>query len=271
MRVEKLIIAIPARLNSLRLPRKVLLDIDGTPMLKRVIDQCKQVKESSDVVVCTDSLEIKTLAETWGVEALITSEACSTGTDRIASVVNTLLSRAWGSRYEQQQLIDQETLKKTVIINVQADQPFVSPFLISDIYNGFNKYNLTSDILTPVYPLKTQDIHNPNLVKVVIAANGDALYFSRSAIPHVRGEEPATWQKFTKYYGHIGIYGFRASFLSTISQIPFSNLSKIEKLEQLRFLDSGIVIKTLQTPHEVESIDTCEDLREVISKMQKTQ
>ena len=267
MSVDKLIIAVPARLDSLRLPRKVLIDIAGEPMLKRVLDRCKLVKESSAVVLCTDSKEIKNLAEEWGVKVLMTSEKCTSGTDRISSVINELISIAWGVKYKKEDIIDHNILQKTVVLNVQADQPFVSPELIKDIYKGFKNYNLKHDILTPVYSLRDKDIHDPNLVKVVVASNGDALYFSRSAIPHIRGKPPSTWSQYAKYFGHIGIYGFRANVLAHWSEIPSSRLEELESLEQLRFLEGGFGIKTLLTNEEVSSIDTYDDLKKVIAKV----
>jgi len=267
MSVEKLVIAVPARLDSLRLPRKVLIDVAGKPMLKRVLDQCKLVKETSAVVLCTDSKEIKDIADDWGVKVLMTSEKCTSGTDRISSVINELISIAWGVRYKKNDLIDQNILQKTVVLNVQADQPFVSPKLINDIYEGFKNPNLKNDILTPVYLLRDKDIHDPNLVKVVLASNGDALYFSRSAIPYIRGQPPSEWIRHSKYYGHVGVYGFRANVLANWSKIPPSSLEELEKLEQLRFLEGGFGIKTLLANEEVSSIDTYDDLKEVISKI----
>ena len=270
MSVEKLIIAVPVRLNSSRLPRKALIDIGGKPMLKRVLDRCKLVKESSAVVLCTDSLEIKNLAEDWGVKVLMTDTKCTSGTDRIASVIEDLISIAWGDNFKKLDKVDHYILQKTVILNVQADQPFVSSELISDIYKGFENYNLKHDILTPIYLLSDKDIHDPNIVKVVVASNGDALYFSRSAIPHVRGRSPSIWSKYSQYYGHIGIYGFRATVLAEWSQIPSSLLEDLEKLEQLRFLEGGFRIKTLLTNEEVSSIDTLDDLNELTAKISRS-
>ena len=267
MSVDKLIIAVPARLDSLRLPRKVLIDIDGEPMLKRVLDQCKLVMESSAVVLCTDSKELKKLAEDWGFKVLMTSEKCTSGTDRISSVVNDLLSIGWGVKYSKNYIINHHVLRKTVILNVQADQPFVSPKLMSNIYNEFKKNNLNHDILTPIYLLRDKNIQDPNLVKVVVASNGDALYFSRSAIPYIRDKPTSEWSRYSKYYGHIGIYGFRANVLAQWREMPSSPLEKIESLEQLRFLEGGFRIKTLLANEEVSSIDTYDDLREVISKI----
>ncbi len=267
MSVDKLIIAVPARLDSLRLPRKVLIDIAGETMLKRVLDRCKLVNESSAVVLCTDSKEIKNLADDWGVKVLMTSQKCTSGTDRISSVINDLVSIAWGVKYKKRDIIDDHVLQKTVILNVQADQPFVSPELISDIYKGFKNSNLKHDILTPIYLLRDKDVQDPNLVKVVVASNGDALYFSRSAIPHIRGQPPSEWSRYSQYYGHIGIYGFRANVLAHWKQIPSSRLEELESLEQLRFLESGFGIKTILANEEVSSIDTYDDFKEVISKM----
>ena len=267
MSEDKLIIAVPARLDSSRLPRKVLIDIAGEPMLKRVLDRCKLVKESSAVVLCTDSKEIKNIAEGWGFKVLMTSKNCTSGTDRISSAINDLISIAWGFKYKERDIIENNFLQKTVILNVQADQPFVSPELISDIYKGFENNNLKHDILTPIYLLRDKDIHDPNLVKVVADSNGYALYFSRSAIPYIRGKHPSEWSRYSKYYGHIGIYGYRANVLAHLSDIPSSRLEKLESLEQLKFLENGFGIKTLIAKEEVSSIDTYDDYKKVISKI----
>ena len=265
MSTNKLIIAVPARLESSRLPRKALIDIAGKPMIERVLNQCKLVKESSNVVLCTDSEEISNLAESWDVEVLVTSKPCSSGSERISFLVNELISLAWG--LEKGTRPNRDILNRTVIINVQGDQPFVSPKLIKQIYDEFNSNNLRDEVITPIYLLKDKDIHDPSIVKVVIDSDGNALYFSRSAIPHIRGEDPAKWKKLFNYYGHIGIYGFRANILADWSNLPISNLEKMERLEQLRLLESGLKIKTTLFSGDVCSIDTYEDLKNVRSRI----
>ena len=115
-------------------------------------------------------------------------------------------------------------------------------------------------IITPIYGLKKEDIHNPNVVKTLISNEGKALYFSRSAIPHVRGVPPSFWHKHYSYWGHVGVYGYKASILSKWDSMPYSELEKLESLEQLRLIDSGFKIDTFQTDSYTISVDTQQQL-----------
>ena len=244
------VVAVPARLESSRLPNKVLADIGGQSMLQRVLKGCSQAQAPAAVVLCTDSQDLRDRAADWGFEALLTSPSCESGSERIASVAEQLVARAGGQA------------SSTLIINVQGDQPFIDPAVIDAMANEFARRSPTPEVLTPVYRMRGDKIHNPNVVKTLLAADGRALYFSRSAIPHVRGVEPAQWPDHAPYWGHVGIYGYRADVLMRWNQLPHSPLEHTEKLEQLRLIEAGIQIGTFPVAEESLSVDTAEQLEQ---------
>ncbi len=244
------VVAVPARLESSRLPGKVLADIGGQPMLQRVLAACSKAQAPTAVVLCTDSQDLCDRAATWGFEALLTSPSCESGSERIASVVNQLVDRGGAAP------------ANTCIINVQGDQPFIDPAVIDTMAAEFTRRTPTPEVLTPVYRMGADKVHNPNVVKTLLAADGRALYFSRSAIPHVRGVDPADWPAHTTYWGHVGIYGYRADVLQRWTQLPDSPLEQIEKLEQLRLIEAGIQIGTFRVDGESLSVDTAEQLEQ---------
>lgn len=245
------IIAVPARLESSRLPGKVLADIGGQPMLRRVLEGCARATIPAAVVLCTDSEDLCQSAEAWGFEALLTSPSCESGSERIASVAEQLVACTEAGKAEN-----------TLIINVQGDQPFIDPAVIDAMATEFARRSPTPEVLTPVYRMAADKVHNPNVVKTLLAANGRALYFSRSAIPHVRGVDPVDWPNHTSYWGHVGIYGYRADVLQRWSQLPHSPLEHTEKLEQLRLIEAGIQIGTFPVAGEFLSVDTAEQLEQ---------
>jgi 3-deoxy-manno-octulosonate cytidylyltransferase (CMP-KDO synthetase) len=244
------VVAVPARLESSRLPGKVMADIGGQPMIRRVLDRCSQAGAPQAVVLCTDSAELVAAAAAWGHPALLTAPECSSGSERIASVVNDLVALA-GAPAEQ-----------VVVINVQGDQPFIDPAVIDAMAAAFEARGAGAEVLTPVYRMGAEKVHNPNVVKTLVAADGRALYFSRSAIPHVRGVDPLAWHAHVPYWGHVGIYGYRADVLARWNGLPASPLEEIEKLEQLRLLEAGIGIGTFVVEGESLSVDTAEQLEE---------
>ncbi|MCT0198475.1 3-deoxy-manno-octulosonate cytidylyltransferase [Synechococcus sp. CS-1325] len=255
----RFVVAVPARLASTRLPGKVMAEIGGKPMLQRVLERCCQARCPAAVVLCTDSEELIAAATGWGVTALATSAACSSGSERIASVAERLLA------------ISASAASDTVIINVQGDQPFIDPGVIDAMAIEFERRQPIPAVMTPIYRLGADRIHDPDVVKTLVAADGRALYFSRSALPHVRGVDPCDWHAQAPYWGHVGIYGYRADVLLRWSDLPSSPLEITEKLEQLRLLEAGIGIDTFVVEGEALSVDTPQQLqqaRQLASGMQ---
>ena len=240
------IIAIPARVNSKRLPRKILSDIGGKPMIKHVLDKCMEAKNNADLILCTDDVDLMNLSKEWGYKPIFTNKKCSSGTERIASVLD--------------EIKGEDNLKNILVINVQGDQPFIDPCIIENLIDIFNSSNPNYDILTPVYKLSPESIHNPNIVKVLRSSEGEAIYFSRSALPHVRDVNPHQWYKYCNYWGHVGIYGYRGDILKKWFGLKKSKLENLEKLEQLRFIEAGIKINTFIVKDTTLSIDTREQL-----------
>jgi len=252
MAIRKCVVAVPARLQSSRLPNKVLADIGGQPMIQRVLERCRQARSVEAVVLCTDSAELKAQAEGWGFPVLMTAESCSSGSERIASVAPSLMALAWGDA--------EPVAKETAVINVQGDQPFIDPAVIDAMAEEFQSRDPVPAVVTPVYGLKPESVHNLNVVKTLLAHDGRALYFSRSAIPHVRDVDPADWHRHTTYWGHVGIYGFRGDVLKAWGQLPPSPLEDLERLEQLRLIEAGYTIATFPVAGTPLSVDTAEQL-----------
>jgi len=247
----RFVVAVPARLESSRLPGKVMADIGGTPMLRRVLERCGRSRAAEAVVLCTDSEELATAARAWGFTAVMSGPDCSSGSDRLASVLHRLVEIAGGGPPE-----------RTVIINVQGDQPFIDATVIDAMASEFRARHPAPEVLTPVYLMGEDKVHNPNVVKTLLAADGRALYFSRSALPHVRGEHPDDWHRHAPYWGHVGIYGYRGDVLARWAELPHSPLEHTEKLEQLRLLEAGIGIGTFPVEGESLSVDTPEQLEQ---------
>ena len=254
MAIKRSVVAVPARLQSSRLPNKVLAEIGGKPMIQRVLERCREARSVEAVVLCTDSQELKSLAEGWGFPVLMTAESCSSGSERIASVAAPLMRLAWGTTHLEADQI--------AIINVQGDQPFIDPAVIDAMVAEFERRDPVPAVVTPVYGLKPESVHNPNVVKTLLAHDGRALYFSRSAIPHVRDVDEADWHQHTTYWGHVGMYGFRGDVLAAWDQLPSSPLEDLERLEQLRLIEAGHTIATFPVEGTSLSVDTAEQLEE---------
>jgi 3-deoxy-manno-octulosonate cytidylyltransferase (CMP-KDO synthetase) len=239
----KFAVAIPARLESTRLPRKVLADIGGVPMLRRVVTETARAKSINEVVLCTDSDEVAAAAREWNVRAIMTSPACTSGSERIASVI--------------------EHIDADVVINVQGDQPFVDPAVIDSMCAVFRDRTPTPSVVTPVYPLPAEKLDNPDAVKVVVSTEHRALYFSRAAVPYVRGSDRGNWLSAGVHWGHVGMYGYRRDVLQRWSSLSRSPLEEAEKLEQLRLLENAITIDTYEivaNARNTLSVDSPADL-----------
>ena len=261
--LRRSVVAVPARLASSRLPDKVLADIGGQPMIQRVLERCAEAEGLSAVVLCTDSERLEELASSWGYPVLMTSQACSSGSERIASVADQLVAAAWGERVESWDVTQrQERLLSTAVINVQGDQPFLDSAVVTRMVTEFSCRDPVPAVVTPVYRLAASSLHNPAVVKTLLAHDGRALYFSRSAIPHVRDIDPAEWHRHATYWGHVGMYGFRGDVLASWTQLPVSPLEDLERLEQLRLIEAGHTITTFPVEGTSLSVDTPEQLAE---------
>ena len=254
MAIQKCVVAVPARLQSSRLPNKVLADIGGKPMIQRVLERCRESTAVDTVVLCTGSPELQQRAAVWGFPVLMTAESCSSGSDRIASVADALMELAWGNATP--------VAEQTAVINVQGDQPFIDPQVIDAMAAEFRQLDPVPAVVTPVYGLKPETVHNPNVVKTLLAHDGRALYFSRSAIPHVRDVDPSEWHRHTTFWGHVGMYGFRGDVLAGWNRLPASPLEDLERLEQLRLIEAGLTIATFEVQGTSLSVDTAEQLEQ---------
>lgn len=226
-------IIIPARLNSTRFPKKVLALINNTPML---IATANQVKHLDEVVIATDDEQILQVCKQYGFNGILTSNKHQSGTDRINQACDIL------------NLNDDE-----IIINVQADEPFIEPDVVKNVIDSIKK-DKQIQMLSCYKKIDETLANDENLVKVVIDKYGYAMYFSRSKIPFDR-------QKTDEFYGHLGIYAFRRKSLKEFCSLEFSPYEHIEKLEQLRALYNGIKIKMIEVKSSSFGIDTPQDLQ----------
>jgi 3-deoxy-manno-octulosonate cytidylyltransferase (CMP-KDO synthetase) len=225
---------IPARLASTRLPRKVLREIAGKPMIQRVYEGVKSSPLLSEVIIATDSDEVMQVAQKHGWKVQMTSSAHRSGTDRIHEVA--------------------QRVQADVYVNIQGDLPIVRPEQIEALLKPMRRPEvMVSTIKTPCKP---DEIGNPNAVKVVTDKNGRALYFSRSTIPFDRDKTGKM-----HYFKHLGMYAYRKAALDKFCSLPESALEASERLEQLRLLENGIDIYVEETPFNVVEVDTEEDLK----------
>ncbi|MFI5162443.1 MAG: 3-deoxy-manno-octulosonate cytidylyltransferase [Sphingobacteriales bacterium] len=231
---------IPARYASTRFPGKPLVDIAGKTMIQRVYEQAKKCSLLSEVIVATDDERIYDHVIVFGGKAMMTSPTHQSGTDRCAEVA------LKHSEFD-------------TIVNIQGDEPYIDPEQISKLIGCFNHRN--TQIATLIKKVLTnEELHNTNSPKVIVNKNSEAIYFSRSALPHIRGKEDKDWLNHFTYFKHIGIYGYRADVLQQITKLPVSSLEKAESLEQLRWIENGYKIKVAETEIETVAIDTPEDL-----------
>jgi 3-deoxy-manno-octulosonate cytidylyltransferase (CMP-KDO synthetase) len=235
---------IPARYASSRFPGKPLVDIAGKSMIQRVYEQAKKCVDLSEVIVATDDIRIYDHVLNFGGVAVMTADTHQSGTDRCAEVA-----------------LQHPQYK--VIINIQGDEPYIDPEQITKLAACFN--NADTQIATLVKKVKSIDeLLNTNSPKAVINKLSEAVYFSRSPLPHIRGQEQENWLDYYTYFRHIGIYGFRADILQEITKLPVSSLEKAESLEQLRWIENGYRIKVAETELETHAIDTPQDLEKLL-------
>lgn len=236
---------IPARLASTRLPRKVLRDIAGEPMLAWVYRAARDCAQLDQVLIATDAEEVMEFARSRSFPAVFTPADCASGSDRVYAVA--------------------QSVTADIYVNIQGDEPLLRPEHLDALLEPMKRPGVeVATISTPCLP---ELVNNPNAVKVVTAADGRALYFSRATIPFDRDSaDKVTYQK------HLGVYAYRKSALDRFPGLPSRNLEAAERLEQLRFLENGIDIYVTSTPFDTIGVDTEEDLRvaeQVLRNQQK--
>jgi 3-deoxy-manno-octulosonate cytidylyltransferase (CMP-KDO synthetase) len=238
----KILGVIPARFASTRFPGKPLAMIGQKPMIQHVWDRCVLSQHVKDWVVATDDQRIFDSVKSFGGRAMMTSQNAQSGTDRCAEVL-----QAFPHAFD-------------VVINVQGDEPLVDVTQIDALALAMK--HESSDIATLVkWNNNVEDYHNANRVKCARSIKGHALYFSRSPIPHFQKTTD-----FTGFFKHLGMYAYTAQFLHNLHQLQSSPLEQAESLEQLRWLDNGYQILTIETQIETPSVDTPEDLELILSQ-----
>lgn len=239
---------VPARAASTRLPGKMLADIAGTPMVVHTARQAQKSK-AQEVYVATDDQAIYDAVTSHGFKALMTDVNHPSGTDRLSEVAAQLALPA-----------------DTVIVNVQGDEPLIDPELINQVAATLIA-KPTAAIATAAYPIvELEALFNPNIVKVVLNQQGEAMYFSRAPIPWARDAFQLADRKLpaSAAYHHIGLYAYRAHFLSVFPTLPQGQLEQLESLEQLRALENGYKIQLMITNNApAPGVDSAEDLETV--------
>jgi len=244
----KIIGIIPARYASTRFPGKPLCMINGKSMIQRVYEQASACHLLSDLVVATDDERIEKHVQDFGGRVLMTSNLIKSGTERCDKVVKILY---------------QKNLEKfDAVINIQGDEPFIHPLQIAQVAGCFEDPEVT--IATLIKKITSgEDLRNPNVVKVLVDLYSKAIYFSRAAIPYLRGTEDQNQVTSHTFYKHVGIYGYSPAILHQLTRLNESSLEKAESLEQLRWIENGFSICVRETEFENISIDTPGDLLKI--------
>ncbi|MEG1641801.1 MAG: 3-deoxy-manno-octulosonate cytidylyltransferase [Synergistaceae bacterium] len=239
MEKPRILGVIPSRYASSRLPGKPLVDICGKPMVQHVYERSVASGIFTKVIVATDDTRIFDAVKAFGGEVVMTRPDHCDGSSRVAEVA------------------EKEDVE--YVINIQGDEPLIDPRMLAELAEGFIA-DKTADSATACLPIKNEkDLNNPNIVKVVRALNGRALYFSRSPIPYMRNDEGCpVWE-------HLGIYAFTKEFLLKMVKLPATPLMKTESLEQLRILEHGytMVVIPTQYPSQGPNVNTPEDLEKI--------
>ena len=236
---------IPARYASTRFPAKALADIGGKTMIRRVYEQAKKSESINKVIVATDHELIVDEVMRFGGEFCLTSTEHKSGTERCVEVLKL-----------QKEEFD-------YVINIQGDEPFISPTQIDMLGFLLNGKIQLATLAKQIS--KNEELFNPNTVKVILNKKNEAIYFSRSAIPYLRGVEEKEWLSAHIFYKHIGMYAYRCDVLEDIAKLSPTPLEKAEALEQLRWLEQGYTIYVNETKEETIGIDTPEDLEKALA------
>lgn len=245
----KILGVIPARYASTRFPGKPLAEVQGKSMIRRVYEQAQKTSSFSHVVIATDDQRIFDHVKDFGGEVMMTSLDHTDGTSRCNEIVSLLQKNDASEKFD-------------VVINIQGDEPFIDPAQIEMVCGLFSLPE--TEIGTLIMKIESEnDLFNPNIVKVVTALTGQALYFSRQPIPYRRDVPEKDWTKHHTYFKHIGLYGYRTDILAEIVKLKPGKLEYAEKLEQLRWLENGYRISVKQTNFESVAVDTPEDLSKI--------
>jgi 3-deoxy-manno-octulosonate cytidylyltransferase (CMP-KDO synthetase) len=235
---------IPARYDSSRFPGKPLVDIGGKSMIQRVYEQCSKSTTLNKLIVATDDQRIADHVKLFGGNVTLTSINHQSGTDRCAEVAN---------NYPEFDFL----------INIQGDEPMINPDQIDLLCKCFE--NPHASIATLVKKISSnEELFNENTPKVILNKNNEAILFSRTAIPFIRGKAKENWIEQYTFYKHIGIYGFKTETLKNLNNLPVSALESAEALEQLRWIENGYRIHTAITDKESLAIDTPQDLEKLL-------
>jgi 3-deoxy-manno-octulosonate cytidylyltransferase (CMP-KDO synthetase) len=239
--VPEATVVIPARLQSSRLPEKVLVDIGGQSMLRRTHDVAVRAG-CGPVVVLTDAERVVEEVRSFDGTAWLTDPAAESGTARIASVT--------------------DRLDTDIVVNLQGDAPLTDPDVVASC--AAEAARSGAPITMPVYRItRAEDVHDPSVVKVVRTHAGRTLYCSRSPVPHVRGAPAEAWPESASFWGHVGLYGYNRDFLGRFSELPASPLEDSERLEQLRWIEAGLDLHTFEVAPQGPSVDTPTQLERV--------
>src|SRR5580692_11578983 len=234
---------IPARYASTRLPGKVLVVLDGKTMIQRVWERARSASKISRVIIAADDERIVQAANAFGAEAVMTRAEHRSGTERVAEVAATAVRGG-----------------DDVFVNVQGDEPLIEPAAIDAAVEAVESDDQVSIATLAVPITRPADIMDPNIVKVVLDFDDNALYFSRAPIPWVRDRQSPVHARHLK---HLGLYSFRRAALLDFPTLPLGDLERIEQLEQLRWMENGYKIRVAETPHDSVSVDVPEDVTRV--------
>lgn len=244
---------IPSRYDSTRFPGKPLAMIHGKSMIQRVYEQVQKCNCLDDLVVATDSTVIAGHVRNFGGKAVMTMKTHTTGTERC---------------HEALLLMEQKGISYDVVINIQGDEPFIDPYQIEQVADLFSAPHIHISTLIKRISEKKQ-LNDPNTVKAVTGSSGEALYFSRAAIPYVRDHDKKEIAEQVAFFKHIGIYGYRCKTLKELVALPKGSLEAAESLEQLRWLEQGYKIYAAETTADSNGIDTYDDLLAVNKQLDK--
>ena len=240
--MKRILGVIPARYASSRLPGKPLVDIDGKSMVQRVVEQAKRSSRLAAVVVATDDQRIVDHVQGFGGEAVLTSAAHPSGTDRCREALGIL----GDTRFHG-------------VVNIQGDEPFIAPEQINELCDVLALPGVGIATLAQVVT-EDHDLNDPGEVLITVDVRMNALYFSRAAIPFLRDPLTAARHAQFRYLKHVGLYAYSTEALVRIVQLPPSSLELAESLEQLRWLENGIAVRIGLSDHPSFCVDTPEDL-----------